>query len=1313
MFMKRILKRMGVFMLVISMLIQTMGISAYAEEVTVDEVLETEIRDIDLEDVESILSWIGTNVPDNLRELTSKPPEWWEELLPNQRRVAENLLIPVYQSGEYLFDAAAYVPANGDQVAHMNLSSTGITDGYGNTLWKISNGGENVYCLNHGASCKKSYNYGDFQKMDGEVAYLIEKYGQSSSVSGYISIQMAIWSLMSASTEAEAYSYAYTWYLKSYPENEAAAWAETTLQFFKLANGKNGSVWKASGPAGSQNVAKYQEFKTTTYTEGEEPGGEEPGEELTDPEFALVEEQVKVSYEVKVKKSDWQTGVGLEGCQVAIYENGTKVGTVTTDANGEAKFTTTKTEIFTEEYCSNYEDLTKEQQAEISGYTSRSEAKEKIAEDKEEFENKSYTYTYKEVIAPTGYVWQKNEGTANLSGNEDVSFSFTNERTLGAVEVIKYDTESESPICQGDASIEGAVYGIYAAEDIVHQDKKTGVLYKKDALVQTAVIGTSPKRNADGFVLNTDGSRHIENSSGSIAYEKTPGKTCFGDLELGKYYIKEITAAEGYQKDETIYHVSILYKDQMVKVEKRNETAKEDGNTLHVDDDSDSKSVFSGDYVIKQGVQFVKTSDNTYQTELKPIEGAGFSVYLISDLSKVKAGELQPVNEVWSTEDVMTFYDYDFTEESTAVLYKRSDETWTKGDRSWLEKVEGDFYQVKEMFTDGDGRIETPELPYGTYVIVETTTPEDHVCAKPFIVHITQDGGVLYTDATKQVVEKTYLKEDGIRYGDRKNTKYKEGRMLQKQRMINNTITKTFLRIVKADEEFLVKPGTYIKAEEMVRGTVLKEGAKYLLKCITMDTSKESLLALNWKCDSQGYLSYYDPNGKRLTGTKENPFTTDFLRKGNQIIDCYIILPQEVPIGTYELVELAAPSGYVLGGREQMVVDISDNGLSDYKIIDAPKENVRFTIGNGAVYPDGQMGTNKYALHDSYGNLVVTVLQENQEQKGILEVYKHGEKLVSVTGEKHFLYQDVPISGAKFQIIAEEDIYTQEISKEMIGQYKIDKTKYLLYKKGDVIETLTTDNSGFAYMAGLYLGKYKLVEVEAGDGFVLNKEEYLFEITPQEQTVSFIIENADYKNERQKLEIQVLKKDADSKLVLKGALYGLYAAEDLVTELEYRIEDDCWMIGEEPKVLVKKDTLLAIATTKEDGRAVFMEDLPLGTYYVKELEAPEGYLLSDEIIMIDGTYGSEKGGQLVEKQIHVAVFENKPMEGYEPKPEAPTPHKPKKEETPKLVEVVEAPDVTTHQSVTTGDFSNVFLWGGVFLGALEGAILLWKRKKKS
>ena len=840
--MKKILKKWGILLLAMILTVQSLGYHAYAAEVQ---------EDVDLKNVESILSWIEQNIPEDLNMLADMPREWWDSLLPNQTRIAENLLMPVNSREEYSIEQLAYVPEEGDQVANMNLASTGITDGYGSTLWKITNGGGNVFCLDHGASCKRSYHYGNFQKINGEAAYLIEKYGQSSTVSGYICIQMAVWALMSASTEAEAYAYAYTWYLKSYDAAEAASWAETTVQFFKLANGKNGTIWRAEGPSGSQRVGKYDEFVTKPYSAGnnDDAGGDGTEEELIEPEYALIEDTVEVSYEVVVKKSDWQTAVGLQGCVFDIFENDSKVGSITTGANGEAIYKSEKAETFTAEYCSNYEALTSEQQAEISGFTSLSEAEEFIEEEMEDFANKKYSYSCREVTAPKGYVWQKNEGSASIAGNGSTSFSFTNERTLGAVELIKYDTESENSITQGEASLEGAVYGIYAAENIVHQDKKTGVLFEKDELVKTAVIGRSPKRNAEGYLLNTDGSRNIENPEGEVAYEDTFGKTAFGDLELGSYYIKEITPSKGYMLDETIYPVTFTYKDQMIKVEVRDEEAKDADNTLHMDDGDSSKTVYSGDYVIKQGIQFVKTSDNTYQTELKPIEGAGFCVYLIRNLTGVKNGEIKPLNGTWGADDIMTFYNYDFSSEKSAVLYKRSDETWTKGDEKWLENIEGDYYRVKEMFTDSDGRIETPELPYGTYVIVETTTPENHVSAKPFIVKVTKDGGVLYTDETKQIVEKNYTEEEAIRYGDRKVSKKCEGRVLQKQRVINNTITKTFLRIVKADDEFLVKPGTYIKAEEVVRGTVFKEGAAYRLKCLSLEVSEESLKALNWKYD--------------------------------------------------------------------------------------------------------------------------------------------------------------------------------------------------------------------------------------------------------------------------------------------------------------------------------------------------------------------------------------------------------------------------------------------------------------------------------
>ena len=621
--MKSILKRLGVLLLLLTIVLQPLGQAVFAAEMEIEDE-NVAFEDVDLENVESILAWIQGNIPEDLTELVYMPDTWWESLLPNQKRIAENLAMPAYLCSEYAPSQLAFVPQNGDAVAHMNLSSTGITDGYGNTLWKISNGGSNAFCLDHGASCKRSYAYGNFQQTGGEVAYLIQNYGQSSTVSGYISIQMAIWALQSASSEAEAYSYAYTWYLKSYDESEADAWAKTTVQFFKLANGKNGTIWTAEGPAGSQRVGKYDQFDTSPYTGGESGGGEgeEPEPSYVEPEFALIEDSVEVTYQIEVVKKDWQTKIGLAGCVVDIFENGTKVGTVTTDSNGAASYKTTKSETFTAEYCSNYDLLTPEQQAAMDCFTSLEEAEAAIEGQMDSFSGKSYTYSCKEVTAPKGYVWKKNEKSANVSGNGKAAVEFTNERTLGAVELVKYDTESESEAVQGEASLQGAVYGIYAAENIVHQDKKTGILYKKDALVTTAEIGKSPKRNGDGYILNTDGSRHIENPKGEIAYIQTPGKTLFGDLELGKYYIKEIEPATGYMLDETKYDVTFTYKDQMVKIETRDEKASDAENTLRKDDESSEKTVYSGDYVIKQGIQFVKTSDNAYQTELKPIKGA-------------------------------------------------------------------------------------------------------------------------------------------------------------------------------------------------------------------------------------------------------------------------------------------------------------------------------------------------------------------------------------------------------------------------------------------------------------------------------------------------------------------------------------------------------------------------------------------------------------------------------------------------------------------------------------------------------------------
>ena len=283
-----------------------------------------------------------------------------------------------------------------------------------------------------------------------------------------------------------------------------------------------------------------------------------------------------------------------------------------------------------------------------------------------------------------------------------------------------------------------------------------------------------------------------------------------------------------------------------------------------------------------------------------------------------------------------------------------------------------------------------------------------------------------------------------------------------------------------------------------------------------------------------------------------------------------VMTGKELDPGEYQIEELTAPNGYVLNI--------------------AP---VKFKVTSNTAYetlPDGETP-------------VITVVKQDTSVKGKVNVQKLGEVLTSVKtdkmGNKHFAYTEAGIAGAVYEITAAEDILDPS------------NDGTVLYKKDTVVDTVTTANDGTGASKLLPLGKYKVTEKTAPNGFVLNERSQEVELTYKDQNTSIVFDDSSFTNKRQKVELSVQKEDAETSTPLSGALFGLYAKTD--------IQDAAG------NVVVQADELIYQTDSGEDGIAAFDVDLPLSEYYAKELKAPIGYASSDEIVEFDATYqGQDK-----------------------------------------------------------------------------------------
>ena len=938
----------------------------------------------------------------------------------------------------------------------------------------------------------------------------------------------------------------------------------------------------------------------------------------------------------------------------------------------------------------------------------------------------NYSYSIREIQAPELYL-RNSEDTYIFTfkftndKEEKVNFShtFTNKRVNATIDLVKEDSETGNS-AQGDAVFEGAIYGLYAREDINHPDGRSGVLYKKDEQVAT---------------LTTD----------------KEGKASVSNLYLGKYYLKEITPPVGYLLDEEEHDVNCDYEGDQVETVKRNTVSKED--------------------VIKQPFQLIKAADND-KTDADLLKGAGFSAYLISSLTVKDDGS------------------YDFTNATPIVL--------TEDGKT-------------EMFTDERGYACSIPIPYGRYIVRETTTPHNFMPVDDFIVTVTENSStpqvwrvllddefkaklkiVKQDDETKQpvllantefkvydldakkyveqvttypntVVHKSYftdengylilpeslkcgnyrIEEVSAPDGYTQNTQYVEIKVdkntaYQMDSVSGDAIiTVTYENHPVKGKLVIHKSGETLKSfkKDFVYEETSLEGAEFeiyaaediftpdhqvdeqgnrhviyakdtLVKTVTTDKNGEAVIkdlplgkyrvketktpagfVLNPDSQEVSFI-YKDQNtpeieeklefsnerqkvelsvekqdaetGKALKGATFGLYNKEAISSGDKVIVKADTLLQEItsnekgkaaftldlPLGRYYVKELQAPAGYVssdeilefdatyqgqdvktiklksvkknqpttvevtkadittgteLDGASMSVLDKDGNVIDSWTSVkDSPHVIKRLQVGKTYILreelaPYGYLRATDVEFTISDTAEVQKVKMEDEVPVARLLVNKKGEFLDSVSLldnakgmiEHLFNYVTGNLTDVTFNVYAAEAIRAAD---GVSADY---------YAADELVGSITTDGNGIAQMDNLPLGRYYIVEKETSHGYVLDNEPRYVDLTYRDQDTPLVTYSADWQNARQRVQVEVLKKEKDSDKVLSGAIFGLYAADDIVSS--------------KGKVLLAKDTLIELKTTDEDGKIQFVADLPVDSrYYIKELAAPDGYVTDQE-----------------------------------------------------------------------------------------------------
>ena len=863
-----------------------------------------------------------------------------------------------------------------------------------------------------------------------------------------------------------------------------------------------------------------------------------------------------------------------------------------------------------------------------------------------------------------------------------------NDRTLGEISISKVDLDAAKYVeNHGNAALDGAVYDLYAAEDITHPDGVTGVVdyskivdadgtplwhttirdnsgqwvsdylpvLKKDHLVASAKIEGGwltfanlylgkyyvVERSTGTVIPLREGALAVSGTyptvdsrtkaaTGQVAALASSGgqytdwvyKNQFSTITKGKaldgtvtYDAYSLSFANGYLCDEHNYYIAPAYADEGWYVEK---TTFADDNTVyranyHIH--RDNAQTESQDQIAKGNVEISKIISSSGESNGQELEDAGFTFYLVSDLSKA-AQFTQSQTGAYSLQSILDCYldknynndhpKWDFSGEGQAVVrtYEVNaaeiaayNETLTtagdnkngKGD-GWQPTGTANEYRLAELFSNDTGNIRVQGLPYGTYLVVETTVPKDLYQAEPYLVVVDRNGpmSVMATPKDSEIVG---------------SDSYQKFTVLDEQ-------IEVYLRITKIDEE-TGKP-------------VLLPGTAFQIYYLDDDG--------NYRMENGA------PKLVRMTDTVNGHLTknvTTFYTNAEGILT----LPEKLPLGKYRIVETTAPNGYynAWAADASHYVDFTITTDRIYQATGDKNENGMDTLVIGE----------KYSNHETLGKLTIRktgeVLTGWQSEPGGIDPWMTGE---AESGD--FVYETRPLAGAEYTITAAEDIYTQDRQLDNYGN------RTLWYAKGDVVAVVTTgdgtaDTAVFApartaatydFLSVIYdgtigevsvtlpLGSYHIAETKPPYGYAGTDTTFDVTLAWDNQTQEIVATDAvEFHNEREKAKVGIYKTDLESGKYLAGAVFNLYTADDIYD-------------ADGSLVFAAGELVATSPETNADGTTYFDCDIPIrgeyygssirkdattnsGNYIVKELRAPLGYYVNEEPMEVTFTYDGQ------------------------------------------------------------------------------------------